>query len=859
MDTPAAALPDLPALDPHRLPRAVVPSRYDVRLEPNLPTATFTGDVTIQVEVVEPTAWVVLNAADLSIDTAVVGGRAATVVELPEQQRLALHLDPPLPVGPTEIALTFAGELNDKLAGFYRSRYTDADGNEQVIGTTQMQEMDCRRAFPCWDEPDFKAVFGITLVVEDGLLAISNGPESGRTPLPDGRVEVRFADTMPMSTYLVAFVVGKMEASEAVEVDGVPLRVVHLPGNAHLAPFALDLGTRALHWFHDYYGIPYADSKIDLVAIPDFAAGAMENTGCITFRESMLLVDPATATLAEQMVVGDVVAHELAHMWFGNLVTMRWWNGIWLNEAFATFMEVECIDQLRPDWKRWDVFSLERTTAFETDSLASTRPIEFPVHSPEDCHGMFDVLTYLKGGAILRMLQKYLGEDRFRDGVRHYLQTHAYGNTETGDLWDAIEHVVAADGGNEPVRRLMDSWIWQPGFPLVTAALDGTDLVLTQQRFGFTDDVTSDPAIWLAPFQVRVGDTTHRVLLEGEPARIPLGDPDAAVVVNAGGHAFLRVAYAPALLARLRGDALRSLAPVERYNLVDDAWNAAVAGRIEVVDVLDLLSGFADEDDLSVWQAIVAAWAGMGRLVDGDALTGLQAVVRATASPALERLGRAPVDGEDDRTGRLRGLLVTALAVHGADPAIRAWCADLLADADVDPTAVHPELLAAATTAVAHTGDDSTFERFVDGYLNGRTPQEQIRNLYALAELPTADLIQKACDFAFSGQVRTQNAPFLLNLCIANREHGAVAWRAVRENWDLANERFPGNTIPRMVQSARLLNTPELEADVQGFFAEHAVPQAVKTLEQILERQRVNVAFRARAEASLAATLSSGA
>ena len=296
----------------------------------------------------------------------------------------------------------------------------------------------------------------------------------------DGRTAIRFADTMIMSTYLVAFVVGRLEMSDSVDVNGSPMRLVHVPGKGHLTEFGMDVGAFCLRWFEEYYGIPYPSDKVDLAALPDFAAGAMENLGCITFRESLLLVDPATSTQNEQQLVADVVAHELAHMWFGDLVTMRWWNGIWLNEAFATFMEIAACDAYRPDWERWTSFGLERSVAFDVDALENTRSVEYEVRSPADCEGMFDVLTYQKGGALLRMLEQYLGEDRFREGVSHYLRVHSYKNTETNDLWDAIE---ATSG--EPVRRIMDSWIWQPGFPLINATLaaDGSGVELTQQRF----------------------------------------------------------------------------------------------------------------------------------------------------------------------------------------------------------------------------------------------------------------------------------------------------------------------------------------------------------------------------------------
>ena len=434
-----------------------------------------------------------------------------------------------------------------------------------------MQATDCRRAFPCFDEPDFKAVFEITLVIQPDLLAVSNGPEISSLDPRRRKAVVVFKPTMIMSTYLVAFVVGPLEATEPIDVDGVPLRVVHVPGKGHLTEFALEIGAFSLRWYQNYYGIPYPSDKVDMLALPDFAAGAMENLGCITYRESLLLADPKTATQYELQNVADVVAHEVAHMWFGDLVTMRWWNGIWLNEAFATFMEIACCDAFRPDWQRWTTFSLERSVAFETDSLASTRSVEFPVEAPADCDGMFDVLTYQKGGSLLRMLEQYLGVEEFRQGISLYLKTHAYGNTETGDLWDAIEKA----NPSVPVRSLMDSWIWQPGYPLISARLNGTELVLNQQRFAYDD--TDDPTIFVVPIHLSIDGAESKLLLDSAQARVTLPSADATVVVNAGGHGFMRVAYDDTLRARLSGDTLRTSTVIDRYNLVDDAWNAVIS------------------------------------------------------------------------------------------------------------------------------------------------------------------------------------------------------------------------------------------------------------------------------------------
>ncbi len=832
-------------IDPHRLPRHALPSRYEVRLEPDLEAATFTGSVLIDVDVAEsdPTVeGLVLNSAELTIHSARIDGAEATFVVDPELERVSVSCGAPLSAGAHRVELDFDGMINDRLRGFYRSTFVDADGAERVIATTQMQSTDCRRAFPCLDEPEFKAVFSITLVVADGLMAISNSPEVSRRTVDDdgaARVEVSFADTMVMSSYLVAFVVGPLEATEPIDVDGTPVRVVHTPGQGHLAGFGLETAAFCLRWFREYYGIDYPGEKIDLVALPDFAAGAMENLGCITFRENLLLVDPDRATQSERQLVVDVVAHELAHMWFGDLVTMRWWNGIWLNEAFATFMELAACDAFRPEWGRWETFGVERSVAFETDSLSSTRPVEFEVRSPADAEGMFDVLTYQKGGALLRMLEQHLGADRFREGVSHYLTRHAYGSTETADLWDAIEET-----SGEPVRRIMDSWIWQPGYPLVEASLDGDEVVLSQRRFSF--DAPSDATVWSVPVAVRTTNGVSRLLLEGEVVRIPAGA--GAVVVNAGGHGFLRVSYDRALLDRLED--IRALETLERYNLVDDAWNAVLADRLDVVDLLALLDRFAGEDDLHVWRAIAGVVVQLRRMTPDAASGALAKRVAGLARPALDRLGD-PVAGEPDVVGSLRGLLLRLLALSGDDAASVDRCRAIFESSTTDPSGVDPELLAAATTVIAARGGHAEFDALVDGFRNGPTPQDQLRCLFALAEFDDADLILETCELAMSPAVKTQNAPFLLRACIGNRQHGQAAWRLVTSRWTEANDRFPTNTIVRMVESVKTLTAPGLVDEAASFFAEHPIPQGAATLSQILERQRVNASARQRVEAQM--------
>ena len=846
MSSPSA--PSQLSPDPFRLPDHVRPTRYDVRLQPSLADATFSGEVSIELNVEEPTTSIVLNAIELEIEAAQIDGVDVEWSLDESTERMTVTVNDPITAPTATLFVRFSGILNDKLRGFYRSTYIDDDGAEHVIATTQMQATDCRRAFPCWDEPAFKAVFGITLDIEEGLTAISNGSEIERLS-GAGRTVIRFADTMIMSSYLVAFVVGRLETTDPVDVDGIPLRVVHVPGKSELTQFGLDVGAFCLRWFQDYYDIDYPSDKVDLVALPDFAAGAMENLGCITFRENLLLIDPERSTQHERQLVADVVAHELAHMWFGDLVTMDWWNGIWLNEAFATFMEIAACDAFAPDWERWTSFGLERSVAFDVDSLASTRSVEFEVRSPAEADGMFDVLTYQKGGALLRMLEQYLGATEFRTGVSHYLRKHAYANTDTNDLWDAIE---ATSG--EPVRRLMDSWIWQPGFPLIAAALTDIGgvphLELRQERFTYGD--ADSGTSWVIPVHIRTGSGTQIVVIDSnDPVTMPVSSSDDLVVVNAGGHGFFRVAYGPELRTRLADPrSLSELDTLERYSLVDDAWAATVAGRIPAADLLVLLEGFVNEREYGVWQAVTIALGGLSRLVDGDALDAFRSRVRNLVAPALDSLGD-PSPDEPDLTGKLRGLLTSTMGSLGRDTATRQRCRDLFTSAR-NGMPVDAELLSAATTVVARAGDKDDYDHMFSGFTHGATPQDKLRHLYALAEFDDAELVARTCELAMSDAVKTQNAPFLLRSTIANRRHGAASWEFVKAHWDEANERFPANTIVRMVDAVKLLTAPGAVDDAVRFFAQHPIDQAAQTLEQILERQRVNTALLARDQAAFA-------
>jgi puromycin-sensitive aminopeptidase len=837
--------------DPYRLPNNVVPRSYKLYLAPDLEAGSFSGHVTIEAEVVIRTEVIVCNNDGLNIGAVTVNGEPCESTVDAELERMSITGAAGFEAGPVEIHITFNGQFNEKLVGFYRSTFSDEDGKEHTLATTQFEATHARKAFPCWDEPSAKATYEISLRAASGLNAISNAAETSREADPDGTGAeiIHFAPTMKMSTYLVAFVIGPLEFSKTVDVDGTPLRVVHVPGKSHLTDFALDCGAFALRYFTDYFGVGYPGDKCDLVAIPDFAFGAMENLGCITFREVLLLVDPNAATQPELQRTADVINHELAHMWFGDLVTMVWWNGLWLNEAFATFMEMRCTDAYRPEWQRWVDFGLSRTAAFDTDSLASTRPIEFKVTSPDEAEGMFDVLTYEKGAAVVRMLEQYLGEDSFRDGIRRYMADNAYGNAETTDLWDAIE----SESG-QPVRAIMDTWIFQGGFPLVSVKIDSKagKATLQQERFSYAGGDESLAHNWKVPVMYRQqpddGEQSNNrksILLEpGEPLSLPLNS-DGLFVANADGASFVRVAYDPEHLDSLAG-AGGALGAVERYALVDDAWAGVLAGTFTTPAFLNLLEAMASETDRSVWQRMISGFHSLDHLLSGDGQLALAEICRDVFSPALTKLGLSPDPEEDDRTKQLRGDLVTAMGKLANDLEVQSEAQRTVSVGRRNPELVDPALMAAAVSVTASIGDEADFDDFVKEWKTAATPQNEIRYLYALADFPDQDQASSLRQMVLDGEVRSQNAAFVLARLLSSRNNGRDTWQFVKDNWSYLNDFLASSSIPRMVATVTSLDHPGDAEDATAFFADNPMPQAEQTLAQILERQRVRVALRTR-------------
>jgi puromycin-sensitive aminopeptidase len=834
------------ALNPYRLPRTVVPSAYRLRFDVDLDGASFVGTVEIDVDVVEEVGSFALNAAELELSCATLrAGGVEFVSDAPtlegEYETASFNFSRPLPVGSATVTLDFTGILNDQLRGFYRSTYVGSDGVTHAIATTQLAPTDARRAFPCWDEPAFKATYQVSLVIPDELAAFSNTSEISSRPLPGGRREVGFAPTMVMSTYLVAMIVGPFEASPPIEYAGTSIRVVYPTGKGHLVGWAAELAAHALAFFSDYFAIAYPGDKVDLVAIPDFAAGAMENLGCVTFRETDLLIDPSTASHAELERVALVVNHELAHMWFGDLVTMDWWQGIWLNEAFATFMEMLCTDHFRPQWKNWAGFNSSRDMAFTVDGQHSTRPIEYKVVSPNDSRGMFDILTYLKGCAVLRMLEQYLGDTTFRDGIRIYLRQHAYSNTVTSDLWSALESASA-----QPVGEIMDTWILQGGYPLLS--VDGD--TISQEPFAYSPAVGESHigSTWKVPVLVRSLDggasSTH--LLEGSSTTI---ESHGVTVVNAGGSGFYRIAYASAQLEAI-AERLGELDEVERAVLFSDTWALILVGRSAFVDLFTLAQGLVGLDEPSTWNVVGSAVDMASRILDDEGRDALAVVVADLYGPVLDRLGWERVEGESTQAGQLRAVAVAELGLYGCDESVIAEATRRFDAGEVVGDLANA--IVSITMRQGRPGDPATCEARREAATN---PQDEQRYLFAPAASSDPAVVADAFERAFT-TVRTQDAPYLVGALLRNRVSGPSIWRSVTQRWAEAVDRFPdGSPVAMVAGVLTFASDPELAHEVRRFHESNPLEVGQQQVAQFLDLMDVHVALAQRNAATLASAL----
>jgi puromycin-sensitive aminopeptidase len=830
-----------------RLPRTVLPRNYDLTLDLDLDAFAIAGHVGIDLDVTEPVAEIAFNAAELELGEVVLrrGGEPVAIEQVTHDdatERTTLRLAEPATPGAHRLEIDYTGTINDQLHGLYRSVRRDADGTEHVIATSQCQAADARRILPCWDEPDFKATFRTTLVVPEGIEAYSNAREVGRS-VADGRLRVDFAATIPMSTYLLAFIAGEFETTETVEVRGTPIRVIVPRGSVGQAGVALANAVASFDFLSDYFGIPYAGDKLDHIAVPDFPSGAMENLGLVIYRDTYVVVDEARASQSELQSCLDVIAHETSHQWFGNLVTMAWWEGIWLNEAFANLMEMKTTEHLRPEWKRWLSFAnSEVPWAMSTDQLKSTRPVEFAVEAPEEADQMFDAITYGKGSAVLHMVDEFIGPEHFRSGVSDYLRDHRFGNTVTADLWAGL------DGASDwPVSEILDTWVYQPGFPQIDVSRVDGGVRLAQRRYLVTPDET-DRTRWKVPLQLRgvVGGVPfeQEVLLDDDEVVVPLDGEVGWLVANGGGRGFFHTRYDRDLGDRLRAG-LGQLDDVERYAVVADALAFVRNGQTDASVFFDLVAGCGDEREQAVWSLLVGGLALLEHhALDEAARPGFQRYVRTLIGPALERLGWEAREGEPDLDRKLRGDLIAALGTLGGDPETIARCRPL-AEAAMDGEEGDPEVSRAALTVYAREAGAEEYDRLWRAYEEATAPLDRARYLRCVASVPVDELAVGTLDKILGGEIRAQDGFWVFGSLLAGKA-GPAVWRSAEERWAELLDAMPGVTRTNIVEGIASLSQPEIAGEVRTFLEAHPIREATTSVTQNLEKLGVYVRLRER-------------
>jgi puromycin-sensitive aminopeptidase len=831
-----------------RLPRETTPKSYDAELRLDLGADRFEGEVTIALSLAARTEAIVLHGIGLSVTAA--GARSGTAGKEisatarvdAESETLTFALAEPLPAGEAVLRVAYRGAFSPGLRGLYRAGQ---------LAVTQFEAADARRLFPCFDEPAFKAVWRIALSgVPADAAAISNGTIV--TDEPDGRGarRVTFAPTPRLSSYLVAVIVGPILASPEVRVREVPVRTWTTPEKKHLAAFAQETAAAVLPRLEDYFGLPYPFGKLDQIGVPDFEAGAMENAGAVTFREVALLADPATAPLAVQKRVAEVITHELAHQWFGNLVTMEWWDDLWLNEAFATWMSYKIVDDWRPSWRIWMDFESGKGAALALDALVSAHPIRADVKNAEEATESFDAITYEKGGAVLRMIEGFLGEDKFRDGIRLYMRRHREANAIADDLWGAL-----GEASGQPILDLANGWIRQTGYPVVDLALDGTTVALRQRRFFAEPGAgAGQPSPrWLVPVVLRFRDAAgikeQRVLLSDESARVTLASkgPVAWCIGNADARGFYRVAYDDASLRRLV-PAVGELAPAERVALISDQWALVRADLAPVERFLDLVAGLRGEEDHVVLDEIVGRLSLIEhRFLADEERERFSKFVAGLYGERAAALGWAPGPGEDDETRLRRAVLLRALAVTARAPTAVAEAERRLPAVGAGPGTLDPNLLDIVVTVAARNADAGRFDDLRARYRAETDPAAKRRYLHALARAERPPLADRAVGLALGEDVPMQDFSSYLGTLLGNRATREATFALIRDRWAETRAKADSPMIlRRLVEALAALPERRHYDEVRAFLDAHPLEGARQAIAQTLERMRMDAALRDR-------------
>jgi aminopeptidase N len=846
-----------------RLPQLAVPESYKLSFAPNLDKDNFTGEETIQIRVLKPTSVIVLNAAEINFREASISAGGITQkakVSLDKDKEMAtLALGKPLAAGPATIQIRYSGILNNELRGFYLGKL----GDGKKYAATQFEATDARRAFPGFDEPAYKSTFDITVVADKGLTAISNGKILSDTPRPDnGKHTVHFATTPKMSSYLVAMAVGDFEYVEGV-ADGIPIRVYGPPGSKPYSAYALEIAEQCIKYFDQYFGIKYPFEKLDMIGLPDFAAGAMENTGLITYRQTMLQMDEKRASVEKHKDVAIYIAHEISHQWFGDLVTMKWWDDIWLNEGFASWMENKSVAALRPEWEMNLDEVRDTTGVLNLDALENTRPVHQAAETPAQIQELFDGIAYDKAAAVLRMLEAYLGPETFRAGVDEYLRKYSYGNASAEDFWNTLASV-----SKKPVDRIMSTFVTQAGAPLVTLKLQcaggSATATLSQQRYFYDRTLfnSKNDELWQIPVCMKEAagpgaqEQSKCVLLGKKEESFELPSCAPWVLSNAGATGYYRSGYDTDMLRSMGRDVERELAPAERIMLLGNAWASVRVGRQQIGDYLAFVEGLQAERNRAVIGQLTDQIDYIGRYLVTDAdRESYQEWVRRLLSPLAKELGWQAKLGESDEQKSLRARVMRTLGGTGRDPEVLEAARQMTDEALQHPESLDRTMARTVFSLAAMNGDAALYEKFFDRLKKAKTPEEYYIYLGTLTSFTDPSLLERALEYSLTPEVRSQDTLGLIAGVMGNPAGERLAWDFVREHWAEIDKANSGFISGEVVEATSPFCDGGLQDEVKDFFSTHKVPTAERTLKQSLERMSYCVDLKSQQGSKLASWL----
>ena len=829
-----------------RLSKDVLPSRYELRFELEFDKWTSTGWERIALRTARPSREIVLHALELDIQKASVDGEVAqrTAYDV-EAQTVTLYFGREIPAGEHALEIAWIGGIRESLRGLYRSLR-----GEERYAATQFEAADARRAFPCFDEPEFKARFTVELIHPAGNAAIANMPIASQEQLDERRTRTVFRETPKISSYLVAFTVGPYEFTDVVTTpSGIPVRVCLPPGLAAQGTYARDAHVRSVEWLQAYTAIPYPYYKVDAIGIPDFEAGAMENPGAITYRTRLLAADEKNASIQTLKGVFSTAAHELTHMWWGDLVTMRWWTDLWLNESFASFVGEKTTDALNPEWRYWRDFVADNTSAFNLDALASTHPISVEAKSAEEASQRFDAISYTKGAAVLRMIEGYLGEDAFREGVRIYLKRHAEANASADDFWRALD-----ESSGQDVTALANAWITEPGHPLVDIrardADGGLELELTQTRYFSDTNASPTRQRWPVPLVIKYGTDDgireHRSILSSERGTIRL--PGARwFFPNAGGRGFYRFRFATAFEGDRLDAGIAHLAAEERLALVDDLWAIARHGKATLAMFLARVETLRGEQDRAVLAAIGDSLSWLGNYAVRDATERPFArLVDDLYRPILEAAGWMPRENDDTDTREKRTRAIGMLGFHARAQDVRDEAQRRVRDHLEGRVRLHPDIAGTVIAVAATVGDKALWDRYVARMQQAQATdtQEEARFRQALIFFEDPELAHRTAEAIFSAIIRVQDRGLMLIPMMQSRHTRLAAWEAVKAHWDtdVAGTDMAPLLKQGYVTAISQLTQRGLAEEAAAFLERKRTPDVQETVAQSVERLRINTA-----------------